>query len=263
MQVEVEGPNRDLHSGTHGGAVQNPIHVLAELIAHLHDDNGAVSIPGFYDDVVPLSAEERRAFRQLPWSDEDFARDLGLQELSGENGFSTLERLWARPTLDCNGISGGFTAEGMMSIIPSRASAKISMRLVPNQKPAEIARLFEDHVRSITPRTVRVSVKQLAAADPAITSLSSPGMRAAQFALEKAFGTKPLLQRDGGSIPVITLIKQILGADTVLLGFGLPEENAHAPNEFLKLDHFRRGVRATAWFYQHLAEALRPAHSDT
>ena len=256
LQIEVEGPNRDLHSGTHGGAVQNPIHVLAELIARLHDDNGAVTIPGFYDDVLPLAAEERRAFSGLPWSDESLARNLGVDQLSGEKGFSTLERIWARPTLDCNGISGGFTAEGMMSIIPARASAKISMRLVPNQQPDKIARLFEQHIRSMAPRTVCVSVKHLAAAEPAMTSLSSPGMQAAQFALEKAFGKQPLLQRDGGTIPVITHIKRILGADTVLLGFGLPDENAHAPNEFLKLDHFRRGVRAAAWFYQHFASGV-------
>lgn len=253
MQVDIEGPNRDLHSGSFGGSVQNPTHVLAELIARLQDKRGAVSIPGFYDDVVPLSAEEQVAFEELPWSDEAFARDLGVDELFGEEGFGTLERLWARPTLDCNGIIGGFTSEGVMSIIPARASAKISMRLVPNQDPEKIASLFEQHIRSLAPRSVRVAVKRLSAAEPAITPLDSPGIRAALAALEKAFGKKPLLQRDGGSIPVITRLKKILGADTVLLGFGLPDENAHGPNEFLKLENFYGGIRTVVHFYKELS----------
>lgn len=253
MQVEIEGPNRDLHSGAFGGSVQNPTHVLAGLIARLQDKRGTVTIPGFYDDVVSLSGKEREAFGELPWNDAAFARDLGVDELFGEEGFSTLERLWARPTLDCNGIIGGFTSEGVMSIIPARASAKISMRLVPNQDPEKIAFLFERHIRSLAPRSVRVVVKHLTAAEPAVTSLDSPAMRVALTALEKVFGKKPLLQRDGGSIPVITLLKKILGADTVLLGFGLPDENAHGPNEFLSLENFFKGIRTAAHFYEDLA----------
>lgn len=256
FQIDVEGPNRDLHSGSYGGCVQNPVHVLATLIAHLHDAKGAVSVPGFYDDVVPLAAEERRALAKLPQDDHALAKDLGVGALRGEEGFTTLERLWARPTLDCNGINGGFTGNGMMSIIPARASAKISMRLVPNQDPERIAAQFEQYIQAGAPRSVRVAVRLLSASDPVAVAVDSVAIRAALIALRKAFGRQPVLQRDGGSIPAVTHIKKVLGADTVLLGFGLPNENAHGPNEFLKLDNFFGGIRAAAHFYDELNTAL-------
>lgn len=256
MEVSVEGAARDLHSGTFGGSLHNPVQALAEIIARLHDRSGRVAIPGFYDDVRPLTKVERKAYRKLPWSDRKYARDLGVRQLYGEREYTTLERIWARPTLECNGIWGGFTGEGIKTVLPARASAKISMRLVPDQKPDKIARLFEKHIRTIAPPTVRLAVRYLNGGEPAITPLESPGIRAAVAALEKGFGKKPLYQRDGGSIPVVTLLKRILGLDTVLLGFSLPDDNAHAPDEFLPLDHFFGGIRAIAHFYHELPGSM-------
>jgi len=256
MEVSVEGSSRDLHSGTFGGSVHNPVQALAELIARLHDRHGRVAIPGFYDDVRPLTKAERQAYRKLPWSDRKYARGLGVGQLYGEKGYTTLERVWARPTLECNGIWGGFTGEGVKTVLPSRAAAKISMRLVPDQKPDRIALLFERHVRKIAPPTVRVAVRYLSGGEPAITPLDSPGIRAAITALEKGFGKKPLYQRDGGSIPVVTQFKRILGVDTVLLGFSVPDDNAHAPDEFLPLDHFFGGLRTLAHFYHELPHQM-------
>ncbi len=258
FQVDVQGPNRDLHSGSYGGCVQNPVHVLAGLLACLHDARGAVTIPGFYDDVLPLSVEERRAWAQLPQDDSALARDLGVPVLHGEEGFTTLERIWARPTLDCNGITGGFTGSGMMSIIPAHASAKLSMRLVPNQDPGRIAAQFEQHIRALAPRSAQVDVRLLSAADPFLMAVESPAVRAARVALRESFGREAVLQRDGGSIPAVTHIQKVLSADSVLLGFGLPEENAHGPNEFLKLDHFFGGIRTVVHFYHQLEACLSP-----
>jgi acetylornithine deacetylase/succinyl-diaminopimelate desuccinylase-like protein len=262
MQIDLQGPNRDLHSGSYGGSVHNPIQALAEIVAQLHDRDGRVTVGGFSDDVRSLAPQERQAFRRLPWRDEDYRRDLGVEELHGEKGFTTLERLWARPTLECNGIVGGFTAEGVKSVIPSRASAKISMRLVPDQSPDKIASLFEQHIRTIAPRTVQVNVRCLTWGEPSITPLDSPGVRAALAALRKGFSKEPLFQRDGGSIPVVAELKQILGIDTVLLGFGLPDENAHAPDEFLSLDNFFGGIRTVAHFYQELSSSFSQQGAD-
>jgi len=252
MEVEVTGPNRDLHSGTFGGSVHNPIQALSEMIASLHDKNGRVTIPGFYDDVRPLTKAERNAFKKLPWSDKAYAKDLGVRELYGEKGYTTLERVWARPTLECNGIWGGYTGEGAKTVLPSKAFAKISMRLVPDQTSAKIAKLFEKHIRRIAPKTVTVNVRTLHGGEPAITPIDSPGVRAAVAALEKGFGKKPLYQREGGSIPIVVQFKEILGLDTVLLGFGLPDENAHAPDEHINLDNFFGGMRTSVHFYQEL-----------
>ncbi len=252
LQVELTGPNRDLHSGSFGGSVQNPIQALAEIVARLHDRRGRVTVPGFYDDVRRLTKKERRAYKRLPWSDRKYAKDLGVKRLYGEGGFTTLERLWARPTLECNGIWGGFTGEGVKTVLPSKASAKISMRLVPDQKPDKIARLFERQIKAIAPPTVRVAVRYLHGGEAALTPLDSPGIRAAVAALRKGFGKEPLYQREGGSIPVVTLFKRILGLDTVLLGFSLPEDNSHAPNEFLPLENFFGGLRTVAHFYSEL-----------
>ncbi len=252
LQVDLVGPKSDLHSGSFGGSVHNPIQALAEIIAGLHDKNGRVTIPRFYNDVRKLTAEERRAFAKLPWNDKQYAKELGVRQLHGEKGFTTLERLWARPTLECNGIWGGFTGEGAKTVLPSEAHAKISMRLVPDQKSTRIAGLFERHIKKIAPKTTKVTVRSLHGGEPAITPIDSPGVKAAVAALEKGFGKKPLYQREGGSIPIVVQFKQLLGLDTVLLGFGLPDENAHAPNEFLNLDNFFGGIRTSIHFYDNL-----------
>ena len=257
MQVEVTGPNRDLHSGSFGGSIHNPVQALGEIIAVLHDKHGRITVPGFYNEVRQLTKKERESFAKLPWKDSRFARELGVRKLHGEKGFSTLERLWVRPTLECNGIWGGFTGEGAKTVLPSSASAKISMRLVPDQKPDTIAKLFEKYILRISPKTVQVKVKYLHGGEPAITPIESPGVQAAASALEKGFGKKPLFQREGGSIPIVVQFKQFLGLDTVLLGFGLPDENAHAPDEFLNLKNFYGGIRTVTHFYNELPGFLK------
>ena len=254
MEVEVTGPNRDLHSGSFGGSVHNPIQALSEMIASLHDKNGKVIIPGFYKDVRPLTKTERSAFKKLPWNDKLYSKELGVGQLYGEKGFTTLERLWARPTLECNGIWGGYTGEGAKTVLPSKASAKISMRIVADQDSGKISKLFEKHIRKIAPKTVTVKVQAHHGGEPAITPIDSPGVQAAVAALEKGFGKKPLYQREGGSIPIVVQFKKILGLDTVLLGFGLPDENAHAPDEFINLDNFFGGIRTSVHFYSELPE---------
>ncbi|MFH0988459.1 MAG: dipeptidase [bacterium] len=252
MQVEVTGPNGDLHSGSFGGSVHNPIQALAELIASLHDKNGKITIPGFYNDVRSLTKKERDAFKKLPWKDRKYAASLGVKQLYGEKGYTTLERLWARPTLECNGIWGGYIGEGAKTVLPSKACAKISMRLVPDQSSAKIAKLFEKHLKKIAPQSIQIVVKALHGGEPAMTPIESPGVQTAIAALHKGFGKKPLYQREGGSIPIVVDFKKILGLDSVLLGFGLPDENAHAPNEFLNLDNFFGGIRTAAHFYNEL-----------
>jgi acetylornithine deacetylase/succinyl-diaminopimelate desuccinylase-like protein len=257
MQIDLTGPASDLHSGSFGGTVHNPIQALAEIIAQLHDKNGRVTVPGFYKDVLALSAKERKAFKKLPWSDKKYSRDLGVAALYGEKGYTTLERVWARPTLECNGIWGGFTGEGAKTVLPSKASAKISMRLVPNQTSAKIAKLFEKHIKKIAPKTVKVTVKNLHGGEPAITPIDSPGVQAAMAALEKGFQKKPLYQREGGSIPIVVQFKQLLGLDTVLLGFGQPDENAHAPDEFIALENLFGGIRTSLHFFNELPHFMR------
>jgi len=257
MQIDLVGPNKDLHSGSYGGSVHNPIQALSEIISLLHDKNGHITIPGFYQDVLKLTKKERTSFKKLPWKDVSYAKELGVRALYGEKGFTTLERLWARPTLECNGIWGGFTGEGAKTVLPSKSSAKISMRLVPNQKPEKIAKLFEKYIKKISPKTVSVTVRNLHGGEPAITPIDSPGVRTAIVALEKGFGKKPLYQREGGSIPIVVQFKKLLGIDTVLLGFGLPDENAHAPDEFLALDNFFGGIRTAAHFYNELPRFMK------
>ena len=252
MEVEVVGPNRDLHSGSFGGSIHNPIQALSEMIASLHDRNGKVTIPHFYDDVRPLTKKERDAFKRLPFSDQTYKKDLGVPALYGEKGYSTLERIWARPTLECNGIWGGFTGEGAKTVLPAKAAAKISMRLVPDQKSAKVAKLFERHIKKIAPKTVIVSVRTLHGGEAVITPIDSPGVRAGVEALKKAFGKTPLYQREGGSIPIVEQFKRLLGLDTVLLGFGLPDENAHAPDEHLNLDNFFGGIKTSVHFFNEL-----------
>jgi acetylornithine deacetylase/succinyl-diaminopimelate desuccinylase-like protein len=259
MEVVVTGPNRDLHSGVFGGSVLNPAQALCEILAKLHDKNGRVTLPGFYDDVRPLSRQEREAFKKLPFRDKAYAKDLGVKQLHGEKGFTTLERRWARPTLEINGMFGGFIGDGFKTVLPSTATAKVSMRLVPDQRVRKMARLFERHVPKLAPPGVTVSVRYLDGGEAAITPIDSPGVRAAIAALEEGFGKTPLYQREGGSIPVVTLFKETLGLDTVLLGFGLPDENAHAPDEFINLDNFFGGIRTVAHFYHALPKELSRA----
>lgn len=254
MQIEVTGPKHDLHSGSYGGAVHNPIQALAEIVAQMHDKNGRITIPGFYNEVRRLTKTEREAYRLLPWREAQYVKALGVRQLYGEKGYTTLERLWARPTLDCNGIWGGYAGEGAKTVIPSRAAAKISMRLVPDQQPEKIARAFEKFIKEISPKTIQVRVQCLALAEPALTPIDGPGVKAAMVALEKGFGKRPLYQREGGSIPVVTQLKRLLELDTVLLGFGLPNENAHAPDEFIHLDNFFGGMRSIVHFYDELAQ---------
>jgi acetylornithine deacetylase/succinyl-diaminopimelate desuccinylase-like protein len=253
LEIEVTGPNRDLHSGSFGGSVHNPIQALAELIASLHDKNGRVTIPGFYKDVRPLSKVERKAFAKLPFSEKKYAKELGVKELYGEKGFSSLERVWARPTLECNGIWGGYTGEGAKTVLPAKAFAKISCRLVPDQTSSNIAKLIEKHLKSIAPKTIGITVRNLHGGEAAITSIESPGVKAAVVALEKGFGKKPLYQREGGSIPIVVQFKKMLGLDTVLLGFGVPDENAHSPNEFLLMDNFFGGIKTSVHFFNELS----------
>ena len=252
MEIEVTGPNGDLHSGTFGGTVHNPIQALTEMIASLHDKDGRITIPGFYDDVRPLTKAERLAFRKLPWNDKKYAKSLGVKELYGEKGFSSIERRWARPTLECNGIWGGYIGEGAKTVLPSKAYAKISMRIVPNQSSVKAAKLFEKHLKKIAPKTISLKVRNLHGGEPAITPIDSPGVKAAVAALERGFGKKPLYQREGGSIPIVVQFKNLLGIDTVLLGIGLEEGNAHAPNEYIDLNNFFGGIRTFAHFYNEL-----------
>ena len=248
MEVEVIGPNRDLHSGTFGGGVDNPINVLAEMISKLKDNNGKIKIPGFYKDVVNLTKKERDNFKTLPFSEKKYAQELGVKELKGEKGYSTLERIWARPTLDCNGIIGGFTGDGAKTVLPSKAKAKISMRLVPNQDPKKIAKLFKSYINKIAPKTVKFNMKDLHGAYPIATSLDDSATIAAANALSKVFGKKTVFMREGGSIPIVVTFAKKLKASPVLMGMGLDSENLHSPNEHFNLNHFHLGILTSAYF---------------
>jgi len=248
MEVVVTGPNRDLHSGTFGGGVDNPINVLAEMISKLKANNGKIKIPGFYNAVVNLTKKERDNFKRLSFSEKQYAKDLGVKELKGEKGYTTLERVWARPTLDCNGIFGGFTGEGAKTVLPSKATAKISMRLVPNQDPKKIAKLFKSYINKIAPKTVKVEVSDLHGAYPIATSLDDKATLSAATALAKVFGKKTVFMREGGSIPIVVTFAKKLKAAPVLLGMGLNTENLHSPNEHFNLNHFHLGILSSAYF---------------
>jgi acetylornithine deacetylase/succinyl-diaminopimelate desuccinylase-like protein len=254
LEVEVTGPNRDLHSGSFGGAVANPINILAGMIAKLHDKNGKVTIPGFYKDVLKVTAKEKENLAKLKFSERAFAKDLGVAELKGENGYTTLERLWVRPTLDCNGIWGGFTGHGAKTVIPSKASAKLSMRLVPNQDPKNIAKDFEKYFKSLAPKSVKVSVKYLHGGSPAMAPLESKAVQAGALAMQKAFGKKTVFMREGGSIPIVVDFMKILKAPAVLMGLGLDSENLHSPNEHFDLDHYQKGILTSAYFLEEFSK---------
>jgi acetylornithine deacetylase/succinyl-diaminopimelate desuccinylase-like protein len=254
MELEVIGPNRDLHSGTFGGTVANPINILSEIITKLMDKNGHVLIPGFYDDVLKISKKEKNEFSKLPFSEKNYAKELGVKELKGEKGFTTLERSWIRPTLDCNGIYGGFTGDGAKTILPSKATAKISMRLVPNQNPNKIARLFTEYIKKITPKSVRVLVKNLHGGNPIVIPMDDKATIAASKAMTEAFGKQTIFMREGGSIPVVFTFIKKLNVTPVLMGFGLNSENLHAPNEHFNLNHFQLGILSSAYFLDEFAK---------
>lgn len=254
MQVEVTGPNRDLHSGSFGGAVNNPINALAHIICKLKNDKGKILIDGFYDDVLELTEKERSEYARLPFDEKKYMKGLETDELFGEEGFTTLERASGRPTLDCNGIWGGFQGEGAKTVLPSKAYAKISMRLVPNQEPEKIEKLFTEYVKKISPKSVKVEVKSLHGGKGAITPIDSPGVNAAVEALKKGFGKSPVFVREGGSIPVVNTFQTLLKSPTILLGFGLPDENAHSPDEHLNLNNFHRGILSIAHYFNELSK---------
>ncbi|MBX2961126.1 MAG: dipeptidase [Cyclobacteriaceae bacterium] len=254
MEVEVTGPNRDLHSGVYGGAVANPINVLSKMIASLHDENGHVTISGFYDKVVELSDADRTAINKAPFSLENYKNELGIDDVQGEKGFTTLERTGIRPTLDVNGIWGGYTGEGAKTVLPSKAYAKISMRLVPNQSNKEITELFTKHFTAIAPKSVKVKVTALHGGQPAVTPTDSAAFKAASAAFEEVWGKKPIPTRDGGSIPIVALFKDELGLDTVLMGFGLDSDAIHSPNEHYGVKNFLLGIETIAAFYNHYSK---------
>ncbi len=254
MEVEVTGPNRDLHSGTFGGAVANPINVLAEMISKMMDKNGHISIPGFYDDVIKISKKERERFSELKFSEKKYAKEVNVRELKGEKGYSTLERMWVRPTLDCNGIIGGFTEAGAKTVLPSKVMAKISMRLVPNQDPNKIAKLFTKYVKQIAPKSVRVKVREIHGGYPIVTPMNNKATIAASKAMARAFGKKTVYMREGGSIPIVTVFAKQLNAIPVLMGLGLNTENLHSPNEHFDLNHFHLGILSSAYFFEEFAK---------
>ena len=251
VEVEVTGPNRDLHSGLYGGAVANPINILAKMIASLHDENNRVTIPGFYSKVEELSAGEREQFKKIPFSLESYKNALDIESVYGEKGFSTLERKSIRPTLDINGIWGGYTGEGAKTVIASKAYAKISMRLVPNQKSEEITELFMDHFVSIAPKGVTVKITPHHGGEAYVMHPDGLEFQAASKAYVEAFGKAPIPVRDGGSIPIVALFEDTLQSKTVLMGFGLDSDAIHSPNEHFGVFNFLKGIETIPHFYKH------------
>lgn len=251
-QVEISGPSQDLHSGVFGGAVPNPIVILAQTIAKLHDRNFRVAVPDFYADVARISPEERKKLRSLPWKESEFRKTVGAPGLCGEKGFSILEQLWCRPTLELNGIWGGYMQDGAKTVIPSKAYAKISTRLVPNQDPSKIARNVERQIRRLLPKSVKCKFEVLSTGKPWAAEYKQKIFQTASRSLEAGFGRKPVFIRDGGSIPFVAEIQHVFNVPCVLLGFGLPDENAHAPNEHIALENYFGGLKSVARFYEEL-----------
>ena len=252
-EIELTGPARDLHSGVYGGAVPNPLTVLTELFAKLHDKNFRIAVPGFYDDVASVPTTERKALNALPWKEKDFKHAVGAPDYHGEKGFTTVERLWIRPTLELNGIWGGYQGEGAKTVIPSKAYAKFSTRLVPNQNPQKIAKLVEKHIRKLLPKSVHCRFEVLSTGKPWVAAYKAPIFQVAQSALQKGFGKKAVFIREGGSIPFVTQMHDTFKVPCVLIGFGLPDENAHAPDEHLALENYYGGIKAIAHLYEGLA----------
>ena len=254
FELRVTGPDRDLHSGMFGGVVANPLNALCTIIAQMKDEKGRIQLPGFYDDVVDVSSEEREELGRLPYSEEEFEKMINIPDTVGEEGYTDLERLWARPTLDVCGIWGGYQGEGAKTVLPSKAGAKVSMRLVANQNPEKVREQFQQFVQEHTPEGVTVEVIDLQGGPPALTPTDSVPVKAALAALEEAFGTSPFLIRNGGSIPIVADFEQNLDAPVVLMGFGLPDQNAHAPDEKMNLKNYHRGVKSSALFLEKLGE---------
>ena len=257
FQIDVRGTKSDLHSGLFGGAVANPNMVLAQILSQMKDRSGRVKITGFYDDVRELSQDERDAWKKLPFNEKQYRKDLDAPKLFGETGYTTLERVWARPTFEVNGILGGFTGEGAKTVIPAVAMAKVSMRLVPDQDPDKIAELFQKYVEEVAPPTVEVKVTRMHGGKPWITAYDNPFVQAAGRAIEQGFGQPPVFCREGGSIPVVSTFQEELQVPAVLFGVGLPDENAHAPNEKLDLGNFHNGIIASAVLYDEIAKIQR------
>ena len=253
FQIDVQGPSGDLHSGSYGGAVMNPATALARIIATFHDADGRVAIPGFYDSVREWPAKVIEGMRGLPFDEETFRGETGVTALFGEKGYTTLERIWTRPTCELNGLLSGYTGEGAKTVLPAKAMAKVSCRLVPDQTPEEIQRLMQAHVKQVTPPGVTVTVQHLHGGRPWRADLAGPLYDAATRALESAFGRAPVITGEGGSIPVVGDFERILGAPVLLVGFGLPGENAHAPNEWISEDNYHRGTLAMAALWDELA----------
>ncbi len=250
MEVEVTGSNRDLHSGTYGGAVANPINVLCDMIASMKDENDHITIPGFYDKVQELTAAQRERLNEAPFDLNEYQDKLDIEAVHGENGYSTIERVGIRPTLDVNGIWGGYIGEGAKTVLPSKAHAKISMRLVPDQDWHEISELFENHFKSIAPKSVKVKVKAHHGGAPAVVSDSSIGYKAAEAAMEETFGKRPIPTREGGSIPIVALFQKELGSDPILFGFGLDTDALHSPNEHYGVKNYFIGIETIAAFFR-------------
>jgi acetylornithine deacetylase/succinyl-diaminopimelate desuccinylase-like protein len=257
LEVEVTGPNRDLHSGVYGGAVANPINALCRMIASMHDNDRRITIPGFYEKVDQLSDEDRQALNQAPFDEQEYKSDLGVDALLGETGYTTAERTGIRPTLDVNGIWGGYTGEGSKTVLPSKAYAKISMRLVPQQSSEEITRLFQSHFESIAPPGVRVEVRPHHGGEPVVTPTDSPAYQAAAQAMTTTFGKAPIPTRGGGSIPIVALFERVLGLKSVLMGFGLDSDALHSPNEHYGLFNYYKGIETIPWFFHYYS---RNAH---
>jgi acetylornithine deacetylase/succinyl-diaminopimelate desuccinylase-like protein len=254
MEVEVTGPNRDLHSGVYGGAVANPINVLCKMIASCHDENKHITIPGFYDKVQELSAAERTEMAKAPFNLDEYKKDLAIDDIYGEKDYSTIERTGIRPTLDVNGIWGGYIGEGAKTVLPSKAFAKISMRLVPNQDSHEISELFQKYFESIAPKSVKVKVTPHHGGEPVVVSTEAAGYKAASKAMEETYGKKPVPTRGGGSIPIVALFKKELGLDSILFGFGLDSDALHSPNEHYGLFNYYKGIETIPLFYKYFTE---------
>ncbi|MFN8059109.1 MAG: dipeptidase [Vicinamibacterales bacterium] len=257
-QIDLRGTTSDLHSGSFGGAVANPAFVLAQMLSQMKDRSGRIKIDGFYDDVRPLRDEERAEFKKLPFNETRYRKELGAPKLFGETGYTTLERVWGRPTFEVNGLMSGFTGDGAKTVIPAVAMAKVSMRLVPDQDPDKISALFEKYVESVAPKTVEVKLTRMHGGKPWMTDFDNPYVQAAGRAIERGFGRTPVFNREGGSIPVVATFQEVLGLPTVLFGVGLPDENAHAPNEKLDLANFHGGIVSSAYLYDEIAR-MKPS----
>lgn len=254
MEVEVTGPNRDLHSGVYGGAVANPANILCRIIASCHDENNHITIPGFYDGVEDLSAAYRDELNKAPFNLNDFKKDLGIEDIWGEKGYTTTERTGIRPTLDVNGIWGGYTGEGAKTVLPAKAFAKISMRLVPGQNSDDISKKFQKYFESVAPKSVKVEVKPHHGGEPIVVSTESAGYKAASMAMTDTYGKKPVPTRGGGSIPIVALFKQELGLDSILFGFGLDTDALHSPNEHYGLFNYYKGIETIPLFYKYFTQ---------